>query len=292
MIQAARRGPTSHGFVSQRLRLNYVNWGNELAPKLLLIHGGQDHCRSWDWVAELLCEKWHVIAPDLRGHGDSDHVSDGNYEMLDFVYDLAELIDSLGLAPLTIVGHSLGGNIALRYAGLFPENVRKLVAIEGLGVSPTIQAERTATGMPTRIRKWVGKKRAFAGRKPRCYPSLDAALARMQAENPFLSEEQARHLTLHGARRNEDGSYSWKFDNHLRAFPPVDMAQADIEGLWAAITCPTLLCYGDKSWASNPKQDGRARHFVDARVISFPDAGHWLHHDQFDAFMRELTAFL
>jgi len=73
-----KRGPTSRIFFSQRLRLHYVDWGNEGAPPLLLVHGGQDHCRNWDWVAEDLRHDWHVICPDLRGHGDSAWAEDGN----------------------------------------------------------------------------------------------------------------------------------------------------------------------------------------------------------------------
>ena len=72
-------GPTSQTFVSQRLRLNYLDWGNPEKPLLMLVHGGRDHARSWDWVAEQLREDWHVVAFDHRGHGDSDWVSDGNY---------------------------------------------------------------------------------------------------------------------------------------------------------------------------------------------------------------------
>ena len=64
--------PTSRTFISQRLRLHYVDWGNDGAPPLILVHGGLDHCRSWDWVARRLSPRWHVIAPDLRGHGDSE----------------------------------------------------------------------------------------------------------------------------------------------------------------------------------------------------------------------------
>ena len=64
-------GPTSHSYFSQRLRLHYVDWGNADAPPLLLVHGGRDHCRNWDWLAEALREEWHIIAPDLRGHAHS-----------------------------------------------------------------------------------------------------------------------------------------------------------------------------------------------------------------------------
>ena len=120
-------GPITNSFISQRLRLNYVDWGNPDAPPLLLVHGGRDHARSWDWVAEELRHDWHIIAPDLRGHGDSAWSPDGNYEMSAFVYDLAQLIHQLNLAPVSIIAHSMGGNIATRYAGLYPENVRKMV---------------------------------------------------------------------------------------------------------------------------------------------------------------------
>lgn len=285
-------GPTSNSFVSQRLRLHYADWGNADAPPLLLIHGGRDHCRSWDWTAEQLCNDWHVIAPDLRGHGDSAWSPDGDYSMQSHIYDIAQLVHQLQLAPVTIVAHSLGGNIALRYTGLYPDSVRKLVAIEGLGPSPKMQAEREAVLFDQRLRAWIENKRAAAGRTPRRYPTLEAALARMKEENGFLSDEQARHLTIHGANRNEDGSWSWKFDPYLRVWGAVDLPQQQVEALWQAITCPTLLLYGGKSWASNPEEDGRARHFRDARTVLFEEAGHWLHHDQFERFVAELRAFL
>lgn len=285
-------GPTSHSFISQRLKLHYVDWGNDDAPPLLLVHGGRDHCRSWDWVAERLCDRYHVIAPDLRGHGDSAWSPDGNYDMDAFVYDLAQLIHQLDLAPVTIVAHSMGGNVALRYTGLYPDNVRKLVAIEGLGPSPRMLAERAAKPVADRFRQWIEDKRQAAGRIPRRYATLDDALARMMAENSYLTPEQARHLTVQGINRNEDGSWSWKFDNYLNVWSGFDMPQDDIASLWAAIACPTLLLYGADSWASNPEKDGRLEHFRTAKVIEFEKAGHWLHHDQFDRFMSTLEEFL
>ncbi len=284
--------PTSHRYISQRLKLHYYDWGNEGAPPLLLLHGGRDHARSWDWVAEALSDAFHVIAADLRGHGDSGWSPDGDYSMQSLVYDFAELIHQLKLASVTIVGHSLGGNIALRYAGLYPGNVRKLVAIEGLGPSPKMQAERDKVSLPERMRNWIDEKRLASGRAQKRYETLDDAYRRMREENAFLTEEQARHLTAHGVIRNDDGSWSWKFDNYVRVWPPFDIPLADLHALWAAIECPILLVYGANSWASNPEKDGRAKHFRNARVVSFPDAGHWVHHDRFDAFMTELGTFI
>ncbi|WP_374389876.1 alpha/beta fold hydrolase, partial [Sandaracinobacter sp.] len=227
-----------------------------------------------------------------RGHGDSQWSADGEYKTLSYIYDLAQLIHQLKVEPVTIVAHSMGGNIALRYAGLYPEKVRRLVAIEGLGPSPKMLAEREAVDFAERTRAWIEKKRAAAGRTPRRYPSQDAALARMMEENKHLSEDQARHLTIHGVNQNEDGTYSWKFDPYLNIWGDSDMTQTQVETLWSRISCPTLLMYGANSWASNPERDGRIRHFGNARVVEYENAGHWLHHDQFDRFVADLKAFL
>ncbi len=285
-------GPTANSFISQRLRLHYVDWGNPDAPPLILQHGGRDHCRSWDWVAEELAKDWHVIAPDLRGHGDSAWAPDGNYEMNAFVYDFAQLVHTLGHDEVTIVAHSLGGNIATRFTGLYPERVRKLVNIEGLGPSPKVLREREAEGYANRFRKWIDDRRKAAGRIPRRYPTIEAAYARMKEENSFLTDEQARHLTIHGASRNEDGTWSWKFDPYLNVWPFEDVPAERTAELWAAITCPVLLLYGADSWASNPDKDGRAGVFRDYEVTEFEAAGHWVHHDQFDRFMSAIKAFL
>src|SRR6266478_1111860 len=246
-------GPTSHTFFSQRLRLHYVDWGNPTKPPLVLLHGGRDHCRNWDWAAEALRDEWHVLAPDLRGHGDSQWSSDGSYTLAGYIYDLAQLVHQQRLAPVTIVAHSLGGQIALRYAGIYPDTVARL---------------------------------------PRRYNSIEDAFRRMQEENPHLTAEQARHLTVHGANQNEDGTYSWKFDNYVRAWPPYDMQGRDIQLLWSRITCPTLLLYGKESHAGNPTEDGRAAHFRHARVIGVDGAGHWLHHDRLAEFLSIIRSFL
>ena len=289
-------GPTSQSFISQRLRLHYVDWGNSEKPPLLLVHGGRDHCRNWDWVAQGLRDEWHCVAMDHRGHGDSEWVSDGNYTATDMIYDVVQMIRQLDISgsgrPVTILAHSMGGNVCLRVAALFPELVSKLVVIEGLGPSPAVQADLEKTPYRERLREWVEKKHASAGRVPRRYATIDQALERMREENTYLTEAQARHLTVNGVNRNEDGTYSWKFDPHLNNWQPHDAERVGIEELWGAIQCPTLLLYGADSWASNPEQDGRLKHFNTAEVIEFENAGHWLHHDQFDRFMTTLREFL
>jgi pimeloyl-ACP methyl ester carboxylesterase len=291
-MSATSPGPTSRIYFSQRLRLHYVDWGNAGAPPLLLVHGGRDHCRNWDWVAQRLRADWHIIAPDLRGHGDSEWSRTGTYGMAGYIYDLAQLIHQQKLSPVTIIAHSLGGNISLRYAGLYPEHVARLVAIEGLGPSPRMLAQRQSKGFPDRMRTWIEEQRSLSGRLPRRYPSIEDALKRMQEENKHLSPEQARHLTQHGVNQNEDGTYSWKFDNYVRSWPPYDMSLRNVEELWGRIACPTLLVYGKESWASNPAEDGRIGHFQQAQVVSVERAGHWVHHDRLDEFLALVHRFL
>jgi pimeloyl-ACP methyl ester carboxylesterase len=285
-------GPASSYYVSQRLRLHYVDWGNEEKPPLLLVHGGKDHARSWDWVARELRRDYHVIVPDLRGHGDSAWTQGGHYTLNEFVLDIAQLIDLLELHPVTVVAHSLGGAVMLQYAGIYPEKVSKLVAIEGLGPPPKMVEELMSMSSWERVEKWVEQVRGLSRRQPRRYPSIDAAAHRMQEENSFLSEEQARHLTVHGVARNEDGTFSWKFDNYTRAFYPQRWDTGERKELWARIDCPTLLVRGSESWASDPVADGRVDAFSDATVATVEGAGHWVHHDRLDEFLRLTREFL
>jgi len=285
-------GPTSHSFMSQRLRLHYVDWGNRDAPPLILQHGGRDHCRSWDWVADSLRKDWHVICPDLRGHGDSAWSPDADYTSFAYAYDFAQLIETLGYDEVTIIGHSLGGFVSSIFAGLYPERVRRFVNIEGMGLPPQIVARLDATPYPARMREWIDMRRKSAGRLPRRYPTIEAAFARMKAENAYLTDAQARHLTVHGISRNEDGSWSWKFDNYLNAIPVAEIPRNEIHGLLRAITCEVLLFYGKDSWASNPAVDGRIKLLQHARLIEYENAGHWLHHDQTERFLADIAAFL
>lgn len=285
-------GPTSHVYFSQRLRLHYVDWGNPEAPPMLLIHGGRDHCRNWDWVAERFRNDYHILAPDLRGHGDSAWMIGGSYHLQDYVYDITQLIKQTQTGPVTIVSHSLGGAIGLTYTGLYPDNVKKLVAIEGLGPSPARRQEWNDKPVVDRFTDWIDEVRAASGRSPRKYATLDEAFERMHQQNPHLSADQARHLTVHGSNQNEDGTYSWKFDNYVRMFPPIRLPYENQDQVFANISCPTLLVRGTESWASDPQEDGRIQCFQNARLANIEGAGHWVHHDQLDIFCGLVEEFL
>jgi pimeloyl-ACP methyl ester carboxylesterase len=283
--------PASRFFVAQRLKLHALDWGNPDAPPLVLVHGGRDHAHSWDRVARALCRDFHVVAPDLRGHGESDWTSDGVYAAPCFIYDLACLVEQIG-APVTLVGHSLGGSIVLRYAGIFPERVARLVVVEGTGQTPPAVREKLRQPAHVLWAQWVGEQRLLAGRTVRRYKSLAAGQERLQAANRRLSDDWAAHLTRHAMRRHEDGTYSWKYDEAMRSFLPIDMPEPDRLALPPRITCKVLLVHGGESWARDPRTDGTLDLFADARVAAFASAGHWVHHDEYEAFMAALTGFL
>jgi len=284
--------PQSRFFRSQRLRLHALEWGDRAAPPLVLVHGGRDHARSFDAIAERFARSWHVVAPDLRGHGDSEWARGGSYALAEFVLDLDTLVDALGPQPVALVGHSLGGAIVLYYAGLRPERVRRGAAIEGLGASPSLRTELLAQSSAQRLDAFVASVRAIDAKEPRSYESIEAAAERMRAEHPFLSQAQALHLTRHGVRRAPDGSFVWKYDPAIRTPSAVRPDYEGLEALWARIACPVLLVRGADSWASDPVVDGRARAFRDARLVNVAGPGHWVHHQRLDAFLAALEPFL
>ena len=279
--------PESRYYYSQRLKLHYAVWGDDGKPPLILIHGGRDHCRNWDRVALDLNDRYTIYAPDLRGHGDSGWALGSMYSLPEFVLDVATLVAELGEDPLTIIGHSLGGAIALQYAGTFPDRVRKVVAVEGLG-PPTIEHQPAHL----RMRHWIDHMHEMERRQPRRYASVEDATRRMLEANPHLTAEMAHHLTLHGTRDNDDGTLSWKFDNYVRIRSPYEFNLEDAQDIWSRIQVPVLLIKGAESWAPDPEKSGRAVTIRNYRSVTVQDAGHWVHHDQLDRFLEAVTEFL
>lgn len=283
--------PAAFTFPSQRLTLSGVAWGDQKKPLLVLVHGGLDQKRSWDWTAKVLAKQYYVVAYDLRGHGESDWVSDGDYGVMDHVYDLASLVEHLDAENFLLVGHSLGGNIALRFTGLYPEKVKKLVAIEGLGPSPKMLAEREAKPFDERLCAWIDDRRKKSERQPRVMKEFKEALSRMTAAHSHLNAEQLEYLTRTGLCET-DGGVRWAYDPAAMGRSPSDIPHKEFTGLLEKITCPTWLVYGAKSWASNPEKDGRMKHLKTAALSEYENAGHWLHHDSFDQFIADLEEFL
>ena len=284
--------PRSYKIGSARLQLNITEWGDPSAPPLLLQHGGRDHGRSWDVVAEAFAGDYRVIAPDLRGHGDSDWSGDGAYDLIDFLQDFATVARALDLPPCAIIGHSLGGNIATRFAGLYPHRVTRLINIEGLGSVPAVEAARAARDETEILRESIEQRAINANNIPRRYTALAPIAARLRQGDPWLTPEFAEHLARHAARADADGGYTIKHDPGLRGSASFDIPAETRHRLWASVTCPVLLVYGAQSWATSPAIDGRAAYFRDARVELLENAGHWVHHDRQADFIAMARDFL
>lgn len=283
--------PSSHFFYSHRLKLQLWDYGTAGKPPLVLVHGGLDHARNWDFSAEEFCDRYHVFAYDLRGHGNSQWAEGSAYGLAEHVADLSALVDIVRVEkpdePIRIVGHSLGGVVSLLYTGIYPERVQRLAVIEGWGPPPRFLKEPSL-----RLRKWVEDVRKSEKRDGKSYPDLASAIRRMKEANPHLKDEVARHLTVHGTNWNADGTLVWKFDNFARNIAPYGQRVDDMQEVISHISCPVLLFWGTESWMSDPEIDPRAQAIPNHKIVKVPSAGHWLHHDQLDLFVRETLAFL
>ena len=287
-MDASLPAPEARYYHSQGLKLHFADWGNPLAPPLVLVHGGLDHCRSWDHLAQALRANFHVIAPDLRGHGESEWAVGSSYSLADHVYDLTCLVKSAGFEKAMIVGHSMGGMVSLTYAGAFPDKVSRLVVLDGVTNYPA----RKIKPAELRIADWVSDLDKLAQRKIHRYASVADGAERMLARNQHLTHAQALHLATHGLKQNADGSYSWKFDPYLRARAPYRLSLEDHIGLWLRIACPTLLVSGSESFLPDPERAGVIQHFANAELARIEGAGHWLQHDRPDEVLVLIERFL
>lgn len=282
------------------LRLSGLEWGRPGGKAVVMLHGGLENAHAWGPVAERLgaaSQKagqmgtgWRIIAPDLRGHGESGWAPGSDYGTFDFVCDLAAMLQFHGLDQIMLVGHSLGGAVASHFAALYPEKADKLCVIEGLRpASKTNPAD--AEEQINAIRKWTDQAVARPERRSRIYADQQAMIARLQEADPLLPPELAARLALTNIRETE-GGYCWKYDPHVRNQSLLGLIGPEPAAFWQKITCKTLLVYGAQSWATNPAEDGRLAQFAKARVEVVADAGHNLHHHQTDAFCTLLADFL
>ncbi|HQR03875.1 MAG: alpha/beta hydrolase [Proteobacteria bacterium] len=308
-------GPVSREFHSRGLALRYADWGGDTRPPLILLHGGLDHSRGWDELARALRASHHVVAPDLRGHGDSAWSPDGDYSFAAYISDLAAFMHHWKRGPVSIVAHSQGANIALRYAGIFPETVARLVAIEG--IPPPIEilqrqvAERSGERMQAwleerkkilprhattaaRTRAWIEQMRRLEGRRARPYASQQEMAERfLEDKEKRLDRAQAERIVHHGSRPTEDGRWVWKFDPQLNVQIPDEWQPEQLQQVWRNITCPVMMVMGRESWGYDADMESRLTpHFRSLQVATLAAAGHWCHLNQPEAFLELLRGFL
>ena len=244
----------SRAITSRRdFRLHFTDWGNPSAPPLLLVHGGLDHSRSWDHLARALRRDFHVVAPDLRGHGDFDWATGSSYSLADHVYDLTGLVKSAGFDKVAIVGHSMGGMVSLTYAGAFPEKVSQLVVLDGVTNFPARRSSRPTSGSPTGSAISTSWR---SGKSTAIRPSPMAPSGSV-GRNPRLTREQAMHLATHGLKRNDDGSLQLEVRSvPARRARPIGCRSKTMSRLWSRIACPTLLVSGSESFLPDPEKAG------------------------------------
>ena len=282
-------GPTSRIYFSQRLRLHYVDWGNPEAPPLLLVHGGRDHCRNWDWVAAGAARRLAHHRPDLRGHGDSQWSPDGNYSMSAYIYDLAQLIHQQDAGAGDDRRPFARRQHRLRYAGIYPEKVRKLVAIEGLGPSPKVIAERRETTMAERMRDWVDEQRKLSGRLPRRY-AYDRGRLQAHAGGEHAPVGRAGAPPDAARRQPERGRHLQLEVRQLRARLAALRHELRATSRSCGRASPARRCWSTARRAGPPtrRRTAALEHFKNAEVVEFDQrrplgaprpAGRFPHHD-------------
>lgn len=299
--------PTStlleHWVSSNGIRLSVL----ELSPEhksngtIVMLHGLRDTTRALLPIAEHLAQRFHVVLPDLRGHGRSDH-SDA-YGVFDFVLDLYEVIEALAGPSVSLFGHSLGGHIVSKYAAMFPDQIRALVIVEGLGPPHRAHEENEAAElqmlqfmMLNRLRQQPAKSRPIE--------SISDAAKRLQRNNPRLQPDRANELAPYLLKQEESG-WSWAFDSRASAVF-VGASRANDAKFWRNIQAPTCVISGSLSyeyWGAEMGDgvfDGRfAENEMQQRIDIFQDcehhwfeqSGHMVHYDEPERLAAQCLAF-
>ncbi len=215
--------PDIRKFRGAEFELSCADYGGAGRPALLLVHGGAAHARWWDFVAPALRQRFHVLALDQRGHGESPWTADWAYGSRHYVADLAAIIDRWGLGAPVLVGHSMGGHSALAYAVEHSDRLRALVAIDSIPAYPEHAVAELA---------------AIAQRPASHYETLAAAVAsfRLLPGETMAAPEVLRHVAELSFRRREDGRWVHKMDRRTLRREPIQL-----DGELARIRCPALL---------------------------------------------------
>ncbi len=259
-----------------------------------------DVAASFQFLVDALAGSWHVIAPDLRGFGRSDWQAQG-YWFADYVADLDALVERFAPGePVALAGHSLGANVVMHYAGVRPERVVAVVALDGFGI-PAEPAEEA----PRKVRSWLDALQRLPSFTP--YASFEAVAARLMKNDPRLSPDKAAFLARHWAAGHADGTVRLTSDpRHKLPFPTVYRLEETL-AVWRCITGRTLWIAAEDShiprWLdTHPEGEGatdsmagvrkRMAHVPGAALAVVPDAGHMLHHDQPQAVARAIEDFL
>jgi pimeloyl-ACP methyl ester carboxylesterase len=269
--------PNTSGFVEAGgLRLHYLDYGTAGRPAMLFVHGGGAHAHWFDFVARDFSADYHVRAPDLRGHGDSAWAEPSEYTYELFASDLAEVVEKLDLRDFVLIGHSMGGMVALLYAATYPGRVGKLVVVD------------TTMHMPE---DRIAAMREVGARQGSSYATREEFVARyrLRPTGTTAASGIIRHVAENAARQHDDGSWRHKFDRNIYAH------RVSVNGLpyWNQIGVPALLVKGDRSPRISPQivtaVKARCPH---AELAEVSHSDHHVTLDNPSGFSHALQAFL
>jgi pimeloyl-ACP methyl ester carboxylesterase len=287
------RRPSQSLFIQARgLRHHVRTWGPQDAPRLWMVHGWMDVSASWQFVVDCLSRDWHVLAPDWRGFGLTDRAPADCYWFPDYLADFEALLQALEpeSQPINLVAHSMGGTVAMTYAGVRPQRIRRLVSLEGFGLNPTDPA--TAPG---RLGQWLDEIRV--GSRLKDYGSLDEVARRLQQTNPRLRADRAMWLASHWAQANASGRLELLGDPAHKAINPYLYRVDEANACWSNISAPVLLVGAQQGtrWEklrNDPAYRARLGCIPDLQEVTLTDAGHMLHHDQPEQVAQLIESFV
>jgi pimeloyl-ACP methyl ester carboxylesterase len=273
------------------LRHNVLEWDHAGADTtVVLLHGFLDLAWSFEHVALKLAPHYHVIAPDFRGHGDTDWIGAGGYYYFpDYTADLARVFPPLTRKRVYLVGHSMGGVVATQYTGTFPERVQKLALLEGTGPPGGNFSES-----PARLLKHIETVDEVHAKGIRPLPSLDAATERLREIYQRLDPRWAARLAEKATRPAPDGppgSRIWKHDPLHRTRSPLVFQLPMLKAFIDRITCPVLLVNAAESTFTFLHDPERQALYPNAQIRTLADAGHMMQLDQPEALADMLLDF-
>ncbi len=261
------------------IRLHYLDWGNQGQPPMLLLHGFLGHAHVWDDLALTLRDRYHVIALDQRGHGQSQWLENGAYTLADHFSDIAGLVEALRLDPFILLGHSMGGRNALFYAACHPHKVARLILVDARPASNSQGSESL---------------RHLLASFPRQASSFEEGVGILRSLYPFLSKKTCRHIFRHGFNRISPGRFVPRCD--LRMIQELERSDGAIEDLWPfleSVACPTLIVRGqDSSFLSPEEAQAMCRRISGAELREIPKAGHLPGLENPRAFRKAVIQFL
>lgn len=296
---AVRRASRSSFLDVRGLRLHLLQWGDERQataerPPLVMLHGWMDVAASFQFVVDELPAERLVYALDWRGFGLSASPAADCYWFPDYLGDLDAVLDAL--APgrsIDLLGHSMGGNVAMIYAGVRPERIRRLINLEGFGLP-----ESRPQQAPKRYAQWLDELKQPAQLRP--YDSVEAVAERLRKTNPRLPVDRAEWLAGHWSQQRDDGRWEILGDPAHKRSNPVLYQKAEVLECWKRIACPVMWVEGRHSDPGAWWGDRYPRADFDARLAVVPQlerhllesAGHMLHHDQPRELALRIERFL